>query len=81
MKTYDKVSIVIASTFLIISLFLKYIIGDQEYYASAQWIDLSFSLIFLGIIILRAVKEKELDKISLIMLVFIFIFFLVTSFL
>lgn len=79
MKIYDKISIAISYALLFISLFARHIIGDELYHSSINWIMLAFSLIFLGMIILRWVKEKELDKMSLIMFVFIFVFLIMIT--
>ena len=72
MKTYDKIATGISWSFVFFTLLISFLnlYRKEQNNIPHKWVVLSYSLIFLGMIILRWVKTKELDKISLMMFVF-----------
>ncbi len=72
MKIYDKIAIGISWSLVFTNLLVSFInlYRENRSYIPQKWVMLSYFLIFLGMIIFRWVKTKELDKISLMMFVF-----------
>lgn len=72
MKTYDKIATGISWSFVFFTLLVSFLnlYREEQNNIPHKWVVLSYPLIFFGMIILRWVKTKELDKISLMMFVF-----------